>query len=84
MADLSDKQRDRLDDDQFAYVDRDGDRKLPINDETHVRNAIARFGQTDFDDAGEKPRAAKRILDAAKRDGIEVGEDDDVRRAAKG
>ena len=84
MADLSDKQRDRLDDDQFAYVDRDGDRKLPINDETHVRNAIARFGQTDFDDAGAKRRAAKKILDAAKRDGIEVGEDDDVRRAAKG
>jgi hypothetical protein len=52
MPELSTRDRDKLDRDQFAYVDREGGEHLPINDESHVRNAISRFNQTnqtDFD-----------------------------------
>ena len=40
MAELDTKDRDKLRSSQFAYVDREGGEHLPINDETHVRNAI--------------------------------------------
>jgi hypothetical protein len=83
MAELSTKQRERLKDGQFAYVDADGERHLPIHDEEHVRNAISRFGQTHFEDRDAKSKAARKILTAAKAHGIEVAEDDDVTRAAR-
>ena len=82
MADLSTKQRDKLRKDQFAYVDRDGAEHLPIHDETHVRNAISRFNQTDFETKAAKERARKKILAAADRHGIEVDEDSNVRAPA--
>ena len=78
MADLSTKQRDKLRKDQFAYVDRQGGEHLPIHDESHVRNAIARFNQTDFESKAAKERARKKILGAAKRHGIDVAEDSNV------
>lgn len=83
MPELTEARRDRLDDDQFAYTDRSGERKLPIHDESHVRNAIARFNQTDFEGGDSKATVARRILRAAKKHGIEVGEDDAVRKAAR-
>ncbi|WP_407541216.1 hypothetical protein Q0M94_07480 [Deinococcus radiomollis] len=49
MADLSTQQRDDLKDKDFAYVDKKGERHLPIHDEKHVRNAAARFSQTHFE-----------------------------------
>lgn len=55
---------------------------LPIHDETHVRNAMARFNQTDFESTAAKERARKKILAAAKRHGIEVGEDDHIAKKA--
>jgi hypothetical protein len=61
MADLSTKQRDKLRKNQFAYVDADGGEHLPIHDESHVRNAISRFNQTDF----ESTRTATSATDAA-------------------
>ncbi len=82
MAKLSEKQRDDLDKSDFAYVDKDGGEHLPIHDESHVRNAIARFGQTHFESKAAKQRAARKILAAAKKHGIEVSEDDDVSKAA--
>ena len=82
MAELSTARRDRLKDEQFAYIDKDGERHLPIHDEEHVRNAIARFGRTHFESAQAKERAARAILQAARKHDIEVDEDDDVRRAA--
>ncbi|HEX6139014.1 MAG TPA: DUF6582 domain-containing protein [Candidatus Limnocylindria bacterium] len=82
MPEMSTKQRERLDRDEFAYVDSKGGEHLPINDETHVRNAISRFGQTDFEDAGAKKDAAQKILRAARRHDIEVSDDADVMRAA--
>lgn len=83
MAELTTAKRDRLRDTSFAYIDKDGERHLPINDESHVRNAIARFDQTDFEDAAAKQAAARKITAAAKRHDIEVGDDSDVAKASR-
>ena len=69
MATLTAEERDELADSQFAFPK---ERKMPIEDASHVRNAIARFDQvTDVTDA-ERDAAWKRILRAAKRFGVEV------------
>jgi hypothetical protein len=78
MATLDAKDRDRLRSNQFAYVDRDGGEHLPINDASHVRNAIARFNQTEFESKAAKERARKKVLAAAERFDIEVDEDANV------
>ena len=83
MAELTTAKRDRLHDGSFAYIDKDGERHLPINDETHVRNAISRFDQTDFEDTGAKHAAARKIMSAARRHDIEVDDSSDVAKAAK-
>jgi len=70
MPQLSTKARARLPNSAFAYVDAKGQRRLPIHDEPHVRNALARFDQTKFEDGAARERARKRLLTAAKRFGI--------------
>jgi hypothetical protein len=80
MAELDAKDRDRLRSTQFAYVDSKGGEHLPIHDESHVRNAIARFNQTDFESEAAKQRARRKILNAAEKHGIEVDEDSNIRR----
>ncbi len=82
MNDLTTKERDRLRKDQFAYVDRDAGEHLPLHDESHVRNAIARFNQTDFESKAAKERARQKILAAAERHDIDVDEDSNVRKRA--
>ena len=82
MAELTAKKRDNLRSNQFAYVDRDGGEHLPINDESHVRNAIARFNQTDFESAAAKERARRKIVSAAKRQGVEVSDDSNVAKSS--
>lgn len=67
MARLSAAERARLPDRAFAYVDTRGNRRLPIVDEAHVRNALARFNQVDFEDDEARERARGRLLHAAKR-----------------
>jgi len=83
MPELSTAERNKLKDNQFAYIDKDGERHLPIHDEEHVRNAIQRFGRTHFESAAAKERAAKAIVRAAKKHDIEIEDDDDVVRAAR-
>jgi hypothetical protein len=83
MAELDAADRDRLRRDQFAYVDREGGEHLPIHDASHVRNAIARFNQTEFESKAAKERARKRILAAAGRFDIEVGDDAEVARPVR-
>jgi hypothetical protein len=83
MAELDPKTRDRLRDSSFAYIDRAGERHLPIHDAAHVRNAIARFDQTDFQSKTARYAAAKRILAAAKRHDIEVDGDSEVTKASR-
>ena len=82
MPELDAADRDRLRKDQFAYVDSDGGEHLPINDESHVRNAMARFNQTDFESRAAKERARKKILAAAERHGIDVDDASDVAHSA--
>ena len=83
MAQLTEKQRDKLRSTQFAYVDRDGGEHLPLNDDSHVRNAMARFNQTDFESAAAKERARRKIVAAAKRHGIEVSDDANVAKPSR-
>ena len=80
MSQLDAEDRDDLRKSQFAYVDSDGGEHLPIHDESHVRNAIARFNQTEFDSKAAKERARQKILRAAERHGIEVDEDSNVKQ----
>ena len=47
-----------------------GLRLPPINDEAHVRNALARFNRVSFDDEESRDRARTRLLKAAKRYGL--------------
>jgi hypothetical protein len=79
MARLTTTQRERLKKSDFAYVDQQGGEHLPIHDAAHVRNALARWSQTDFESATAKDQARKKILRAAKKFGIDVAEDDQVR-----
>jgi len=84
MAELTTKKREGLRGSQFAYVDKKGGEHLPINDESHIRNAMARWNQTDFESAAAKERARKRIVSAAKRHGIEVEGDSKVAKPIGG
>jgi class 3 adenylate cyclase len=70
MPPLSAKERAQLPDSAFAYVDSSGRRRLPIHDASHVRNALARFGQVAFESEEARDRARSRLLRAAKRHGI--------------
>jgi hypothetical protein len=71
MAELSEKQRDRLDEDQFAFPK---ERKEPLNNASHVRNAIARFDQVEGVSDRERDEAWKHIKKAADKYGVEVHE----------
>jgi len=70
MAQLGAKARADLPDSSFAYIDPKGKRLLPIHDEAHVRNALARFNRVAFDDDAARDRARTRLLKAAKRFGL--------------
>jgi hypothetical protein len=71
VSDLSEKQRDNLDEDQFAFPK---ERKEPLNNASHVRNAIARFDQVEGVSDHERDKAWKRIKKAADKHGVEVHE----------
>jgi class 3 adenylate cyclase len=70
MPPLKARERAQLPDSAFAYIDSKGKRRLPIHDASHVRNALARFGQVTFEDEEARDRARSRLLRAAKRHGI--------------
>ncbi len=77
---LSTAEKDRLEDQEFAFPK---ERKEPLTDARHVRNAIARFDQVEGVSDAERDQAWKRILAAAKRYDVEVSESD-WRELAKG
>ncbi len=83
-AKLKAKTRDALPDKDFAYVDSKGGRKLPIQDASHVRNALARFNQTHFESAAAKRKARRAILARAKTLGIHVSSQDNAAKASPG
>jgi hypothetical protein len=68
---LSTAQEDRLADEDFAFPK---ERKEPLTDARHVRNAISRFDQVEGVSDAERDRAWKRILSAAQRYNVEVSE----------
>jgi hypothetical protein len=68
---LSTAQQDKLPDKDFAFPK---ERKEPLVDAKHVRNAIARFDQVEGVTDAERDKAWKRILSAAKRYDVEVSE----------
>ena len=71
MSELNEKQRDSLDEDQFAFPK---ERKEPLNNASHVRNAIARFDQVEGVSDTERDEAWSRIKHAAKKHGVDVHE----------
>jgi hypothetical protein len=68
---LSTADKDKLDDKTFAFAKQ---RKEPLTDAKHVRNAIARFDQVEGVTDKERDEAWKRIKAAAKRYDVEVSE----------
>ena len=71
MSELSEAQRDKLDSDEYAFPK---ERKEPLNNASHVRNAIARFNQVEGVSDEERDAAWRRIKTAADRHGVEVSE----------
>jgi len=69
-----------LADKEFAFPK---ERKEPLTDARHVRNAIARFNQVEGVSDAERDQAWKRIMAAAKHYDVEVSESD-WRDLAKG
>jgi hypothetical protein len=77
---LSTADKDRLADHEFAFP---AERKEPLTDARHVRNAISRFDQVEGVSDAERDQAWQRILAAAKRFDVDVSESD-WRDLAKG
>jgi hypothetical protein len=77
---MSTADKDKLGDQEFAFPD---ERKEPLTDARHVRNAISRFDQVEGVSDAERDNAWKRVLAAAKRFDVEVSESD-WRDLAKG
>ena len=71
MSELSEKQKDELPKSAFAFPK---ERKEPLTDADHVRNAMARFDQVEGVTDSERDEAWKRIKEAADKYGIEVHE----------
>ena len=71
MAKLSTKDRGDLNKGSFAFPK---ERKEPLENASHVRNAIARFNQVEDVTDDERNAAWIRIEAAAKKHGVEVKE----------
>ena len=71
MAKLSSEDRDQLDQGSFAFPKQ---RKEPLENAGHVRNAIARFNQVADVSDDERDTAWKRIVAAGKKHGVEIAE----------
>ena len=72
MTELTTDKREELKDRQFAFPDQ---RKEPLEDANHVRNAIARFNQVEGVSDADRDEAWKRIKAAAKKYDVEVSEE---------
>jgi hypothetical protein len=73
MATMKQNTRDKLAAKDFAFA---RERKAPINDARHVRNAIARFDQVEDVTDAERDTAWRKIKRAAKKFDVEVSESD--------
>jgi hypothetical protein len=66
---LSTQKRNRMRTGTFAFPK---ERKEPLNDARHVRNAIARFDQVEGVSDKERDAAWRRIRAAARKHGVEI------------
>ena len=73
MSRVSKKEQENLPESAFAFPKQ---RKEPLEDASHVRDALARFDQVEGVTNEERDEAWKRIQSAAKKFGIEVHEHD--------
>ena len=71
MAKLDTADRKHITKGEFAF---EKQRKEPLEDASHVRNAIARFDQVEGVTDAERDAAWKRIKTAAKKYDVEVSE----------
>lgn len=71
MRKLSSQERNAMPAREFAFA---AQRKEPLEDANHVRNAIARFDQVQGVTDEECDKAWRRIKAAAKRYGVELHE----------
>ncbi len=68
---LSTAQQNDLPDSQFAFPKQ---RKEPLVDARHVRNAVARFNQVEGVSNADRDRAWRRIRAAARKFGVHISE----------
>jgi hypothetical protein len=73
MAKIKEATRDHIADENFAFPE---ERKEPIHDAAHVRNAIARFTQVKGVTEAERDAAWKRIKTAANKHNVTLHEKD--------
>jgi hypothetical protein len=71
MSELDAEDRHELKNSQYAFPK---ERKEPLEDASHVRNAIARFDQVKGVSDKERDEAWDRIKKAAKKYGVDVRE----------
>jgi hypothetical protein len=71
MSKLKTEDRQEISDKEYAFPK---ERKEPLEDAAHVRNAIARFNQVEGVSEAEKDAAWGRIKAAAKKFGVEMDE----------
>lgn len=71
MAELKTADRSAMDKRAFAFPD---ERKEPLENASHVRNAIARFRQVKDVTDEQRDAAWKRIKAAAKKYDVEINE----------
>ena len=64
-------EKEKLSDSDFAFPK---ERKEPLIDAEHVRNAVARFDQVEGVSDADRDQAWKRITAAAKKHGVELSE----------
>ena len=68
---LTTAEQNRLPDSQFAFPKQ---RKEPLVDARHVRNAVARFDQVEGVTNADRDRAWRRIRAAARKHGVTIHE----------
>ncbi|KRB82156.1 DUF6582 domain-containing protein [Noviherbaspirillum sp. Root189] len=83
MSKLDQEQRDDIPARQFAFPKQ---RKEPLEDASHVRNAIARFNQVQGVTDAERDEAWARIRAAAREFDVKLDEGDwrELREGGKG
>ncbi len=70
---ISTAEQNRLPEDEFAFPEQ---RKEPLTDASHVRNAVTRFDQVEGVSDSDRDKAWHRIQSAARRYDVEISAND--------